>query len=114
MGSVRLRARTMHTIEWSGKQTSSHTPPIEPISVHSLEGGNPAAENSAKDWVPASAGTNGTKRRFKLISLCFRISCDELARLGSPRVDSGGAGNSDKERICALRSSKKTRAWGAA
>src|SRR5215475_15944417 len=32
---------------------------VEPISVHSRESGNPGAENSAKDWVPASAGTNG-------------------------------------------------------
>jgi hypothetical protein len=43
---------------------------IEAISVHSRESGNPGAENSAKDWVPASAGTNGTEERFKLISSC--------------------------------------------
>src|SRR5215475_14650659 len=40
----------------------------EPISAHSRESGNPGAENSAKDWVPASAGTNGIQRRFKLSS----------------------------------------------
>src|SRR5258705_6344904 len=37
---------------------------IEPISVHSRESGNPEAENSAKDWVLASARTNGIERRL--------------------------------------------------
>src|SRR5262245_65792239 len=41
---------------------------IEPISVHSRESGNPGPRTRPKSWVPASAGTNGPKRRLKTSS----------------------------------------------
>src|SRR5215470_6354744 len=34
---------------------------IASSSVHPRESGDPGAENAAKDWVPAFAGTNGAR-----------------------------------------------------